>query len=127
MRSSARRTACSSLPATRCKCFVSVFEASRANSYTRRSLAYRAGVTTGIVAPQTRGFLAGLNTAFSTGARHKLEMGALVQEAGAVHVAIHPIGSPSVSTQIAALRHLLLGETSGDVKEWFKKIKRVRP
>ncbi|KAM5543998.1 hypothetical protein V8D89_002615 [Ganoderma adspersum] len=87
-------------------------------------LAYRAGVTTGIVAPQTRGFLAGLNTAFSTGARHKLEKGALVQEAGAVHVAIHPVGSPSVSTQIAALRHLLLGETSGDVKEWFGKIKK---
>ncbi|KAI1784439.1 composite domain of metallo-dependent hydrolase [Ganoderma leucocontextum] len=87
-------------------------------------LAYRAGVTTGIVAPQTHGFLAGLNTAFSTAARHKLEKGALVQEAGAVHVAIHPVGSPSVSTQIAALRHLLLGETTGDVKEWFGKIKR---
>ena len=83
-------------------------------------------MTTGIVAPQTRGFLAGLNTAFSTGARHKLEKGALVQEIGAVHVAIHPVGSPSVSTQIAALRHLLLGETSGDVKEWYSKIRRVR-
>ena len=83
-------------------------------------------MTTGIVAPQTRGFLAGLSTAFSTGTRHKLEKGALVQEAGAVHVAIHPVGSPSVSTQIAALRHLLLGETSGDVKVWFGKIKKVR-
>ncbi|EJF61654.1 composite domain of metallo-dependent hydrolase [Dichomitus squalens LYAD-421 SS1] len=86
-------------------------------------LAYRAGVTSGIVAPQTRGFLAGLNTAFSTGARHKLEKGALVQESGGVHVAIHPVGSPSVSTQIAALRHLLLSETNGDIKQWFGKIK----
>ncbi|KAI0748925.1 composite domain of metallo-dependent hydrolase [Fomes fomentarius] len=86
-------------------------------------LAYRSGVTTGIVAPQTSGFLAGLNTAFSTGARHKLTEGALVQEAGAVHVAIHQVGSPSVSTQIAALRNLLLGETRGDVKEWFGRIK----
>ena len=90
-------------------------------------LAYRSGVTTGIVAPQTSGFLAGLNTAFSTGARHKLVQGALVQDAGAVHAAIHQVGSPSVSTQIAALRNLLLGETRGDVKEWFGKIKAVRP
>ena len=96
------------------------------NSRSTRRLAYRAGVTTGIVAPQTRGFLAGLNTAFSTGARHKLEKGALVQEIGAVHVAVHPVGSPSVSTQIAALRHLLLGESSGDVKEWFRRIGKVR-
>ncbi|RPD56489.1 composite domain of metallo-dependent hydrolase [Lentinus tigrinus ALCF2SS1-7] len=86
-------------------------------------LAYRSGVTAGIVAPQTRGFLAGLNTAFSTGASHRLEDGALLQEAGAVHVAIHRVGSPSVSTQIAALRRLLLGETTGDVKVWFDKIK----
>ena len=82
-------------------------------------------MTTGIVAPQSGGFLAGLNTAFSTGAGHKLARGALVQDAGAVHVAIHQVGSPSVSTQIAALRHLLLGETTGDVKEWFGKIKTV--
>ena len=81
-------------------------------------LAYRSGVTTGIVAPQSRGFLAGLNTAFSTGARHKLAEGAVVWDAGAVHVAIHQVGSPSVSTQIAALRSLLLGETRGDVKVW---------
>ena len=90
------------------------------------SLAYRSGVTAGIVALQTRGFLAGLNAAFSTGAGHKLEDGALLQEAGAVHVAIHRVGSPSVSTQIAALRRLLLGETTGDVKVWFDKIRAVR-
>lgn len=83
-------------------------------------------MTTGIVAPQSSGFLAGLNTAFSTGARHKLAEGAVVYEAGAVHVAIHPGGSQSVSTQIAALRALLLGETSGDLQTWFSKIKLVR-
>ncbi|KAI0746218.1 composite domain of metallo-dependent hydrolase [Daedaleopsis nitida] len=86
-------------------------------------LAYRSGVTTGIVAPQSSGFLAGLNTAFSTGARHKLAEGAIVYEAGAVHIAIHQVGSPSVSTQIAALRALLLGEASGDLQAWFGKIK----
>ena len=49
-----------------------------------------------------------------------------MEETGAVHVRVHPVGSPSVSTQIAALRHLLLGKTTGDVKEWFGKIRRVR-
>ncbi|RDX49485.1 composite domain of metallo-dependent hydrolase [Lentinus brumalis] len=86
-------------------------------------LAYRSGVTAGVVAPQTGGFLAGLNAAFLTGARHKLEDGAIIQETGAVHVAVHPVGSPSVSTQIAALRHLLLGKTAGDVEVWFERVK----
>ncbi|KAI0361764.1 carbohydrate esterase family 9 protein [Trametes cingulata] len=86
-------------------------------------LAYRSGVTTGIVAPQSAGFLAGLNTAFSTVARHKLEKGALVQEIGGLHVSIHPVGTPSVSTQIAALRRLLLGKTTGELKHWVDKIK----
>ncbi|KAM5543993.1 hypothetical protein V8D89_002610 [Ganoderma adspersum] len=84
-----------------------------------RRLAYRAGVTAGIAEPQARDFLAGLNIAFSTGARHKLEKGAFVQEAGAAHFEIHPVGYPSVSTQIAALRHLFLSETNGGVKEWL--------
>lgn len=89
-------------------------------------LAYHSGVTTGIVAPQSTGFLAGLSTAFSTVAHHKLEMGAIVQEIGALHVSIHPVGIPSVSTQIAALRRLLLGETTGELKYWLRKVKQVR-
>ncbi|KAI0666496.1 carbohydrate esterase family 9 protein [Trametes maxima] len=86
-------------------------------------LAYRSGVTTAIVAPKSFGFLAGLNVAFSTAGRHKLEEGALVQEASALHVSIHPTGVPSVSTQIAALRHLLLGETKGQLKYAIDKVK----
>ncbi|KAA1473973.1 carbohydrate esterase family 9 protein [Dentipellis sp. KUC8613] len=70
-------------------------------------LAYRAGVTKAITAPQHRRFFAGLATSFSTGARHKLEDGAVIQEVTALHVAISHFGSPSVSTQIAALRKLL--------------------
>ncbi|OSD06097.1 carbohydrate esterase family 9 protein [Trametes coccinea BRFM310] len=85
--------------------------------------AYRYGVTTGVVAPQGSGFLSGLNTAFSTAASHKLEDGALLQEVGGLHVSIHPKGKPSVSTQIAALRHILLGETTGELKHWVSKIK----
>ncbi|KAH9898533.1 carbohydrate esterase family 9 protein [Cubamyces lactineus] len=85
--------------------------------------AYRYGVTTGIVAPQGYGFLSGLNTAFSTAGRHKLEEGALIQEVGGLHVSIHPRGKPSVSTQIAALRRILLGPTTGDLRHWVNKIK----
>ncbi|RPD56487.1 composite domain of metallo-dependent hydrolase [Lentinus tigrinus ALCF2SS1-7] len=87
-------------------------------------LAYRSGVTTGIVAPNTGGFLVGLNTAFATGAKHKLDDGAIVQSAGAVHVSIHPAGTPSVSTQIAALRYLLLNQTEGEAGKWFEKIRK---
>ncbi|KAJ8494882.1 hypothetical protein ONZ51_g2001 [Trametes cubensis] len=85
--------------------------------------AYRYGVTTGIVAPQGYGFLAGLNTAFSTAGRHKLEEGALVQEVGGLHVSIHPRGKPSVSTQIAALRSILLGKTTGELGHWVNKVR----
>ncbi|KAL1938740.1 hypothetical protein VTO73DRAFT_11343 [Trametes versicolor] len=78
-------------------------------------LAYRSGVTSGITAPQSTGFLAGLSAAFSTVSHHKLEDGALLQDVGALHVSISPVGVPSVSTQIAALRHLLLGKTKGEL------------
>jgi len=72
-------------------------------------LAYRAGVTTAISAPVAYGFLAGLSTAFSTGARHKLEAGAVVRPVTALHVHVGPGQGASVSTQIATLRRLLIG------------------
>ena len=62
---------------------------------------------------------------FSTGAAHKLQDGALVQTAGAVHVSIHPGATASVSTQVAALRHMLLGETRGEMNETFSRVKAV--
>jgi len=72
--------------------------------------AYQAGVTTGITAPRSRGFLSGFSTAFATGAGHKLEKGAVVQDVAALHVRIgHFSSSPGISTQIAGLRRLLLG------------------
>ncbi|KAI0643970.1 composite domain of metallo-dependent hydrolase [Trametes meyenii] len=91
---------------------------------TRNALvSYRAGVTTGIVAPLSRGFLSGVSTAFSLAAKHKLDDGAIVQETGAVHVAIHPRGAPSVSTQITALRRLLLRPSEGELGLWFDKVR----
>lgn len=69
-------------------------------------MAYRAGVTTGVVAPVSYGFLSGLSTAFSSGAKHKLEKGAVLQRVSALHIGIHYGRGPSVSSQIAALRAL---------------------
>ncbi|THH04772.1 hypothetical protein EW145_g5277 [Phellinidium pouzarii] len=86
-------------------------------------LAYRAGVTVGVAAPLQYGFLGGLSTAFGLGAAHKMESGALVQEVAAVHVAIgHSGSSASVSTQVAALRRLLLDGGKGDVGSYFKNV-----
>ncbi|KAI0074162.1 carbohydrate esterase family 9 protein [Panus rudis PR-1116 ss-1] len=85
-------------------------------------LAYRAGVTTAVTAPKTSAFLSGLGVAFSTGAEHKLKKGAVVKDIVAVHVGIHHLGVPSVSTQITALRNLLLGRATGELGNWFEKV-----
>lgn len=64
-------------------------------------LAYlRGGVTSGIVAPRSRGFLSGLGAAFSTSAMHKLEKGALLGDEVALHVRISASLPASVSTQV---------------------------
>ncbi|OAX43328.1 composite domain of metallo-dependent hydrolase [Rhizopogon vinicolor AM-OR11-026] len=87
-------------------------------------LAYRAGVTMGITAPSSSGLIAGLSTVFSTGAAHRLENGAVIQDVAALHVQIgHSNKGPSVSTQIAALRNMLLGdETSSRFSEVAKGV-----
>jgi hypothetical protein len=72
-----------------------------------------------------RGFLAGLGTAFSVSATNKLERGAVKQEVTALHIAIHAGSSVGVSTQIAALRRLLLDEQIGELGEWFTKVAKV--
>ncbi|KAI0074160.1 carbohydrate esterase family 9 protein [Panus rudis PR-1116 ss-1] len=89
-------------------------------------LAYRSGVTTGIVAPTHRHLFSGLSTTFSTGAPSKLTPGAIIQEVNAVHVSVRHFGkTPSVSMQIAALRRLLVGsprEVEGEVGRWFRSV-----
>lgn len=74
-------------------------------------LAYRGGVTAGVVAPSGE-FVQGVSTTFSLGAHHLLG-NATIESDVALHVAITMNGAQSVSTQIAALRHLLFG-TGGD-------------
>ena len=87
-------------------------------------LAYRFGVTTGITAPSSKGFLAGLSTAFNTGLPHRLAKGAVVQEIAALHVSIDS-SKPSVSTQISALRGLLQGEGKGELAARFEDVVKV--
>ncbi|KAG6832611.1 hypothetical protein H0H92_014447 [Tricholoma furcatifolium] len=89
-------------------------------------LAYRAGVTRAVVAPSSRGFLSGLSTIFSTGAAHKLAPGAVVQNVAALHVSVGD-SSVSVSTQIATLRRLLLGEGQGELAQRFSEVSEASP
>ena len=87
-------------------------------------LAYRFGVTTGVTAPSSRGFLAGLSTAFNTGQPHRLAKGAVIQDIAALHVSIGS-SKPSVSTQIAVLRNLLQGGGKGELAARFEDVVQV--
>ncbi|KAJ4472839.1 carbohydrate esterase family 9 protein [Lentinula edodes] len=85
-------------------------------------LAYRSGVTTAVTAPYSSGLLAGLSTAFNTGAAHKLIDGAIMQDEVALHVSLSLSSSVSVSTQIAMLRRLLSGGARGDLELQISKV-----
>ncbi|KAF5371160.1 hypothetical protein D9758_004120 [Tetrapyrgos nigripes] len=85
-------------------------------------LAYRSGVTSAITPPQSSGILAGLSAALSTGASNRLAQGAVLQEVSALHVGLTMGSSVSVSTQITALRKLLLGGTKGDLGSQIDKV-----
>ena len=90
-------------------------------------LAYRAGISSGIVAPaNSGGFLSGLSVKFSTSAHHKLELGAVIREVVALHVSIGNGAQVSTSTEIALLRRLLEGGGEGEVGYWFEQVKKVR-
>ena len=85
---------------------------------------YYGGVTTGITAPTSKGFLSGLSAAFGTGQLHRLAKGAIVQDIAALHVSIDS-STPSVSTQIFVLRNLLLGGGQGELAARFKDVVQV--
>lgn len=80
----------------------------------------------GITAPLHSAFFGGLSTAFSLGAAHKLEQGAVVQDVTALHVSINRGNNgPSVSTKVATLRKLLLGPHAAE-ELWLEEIFHVR-
>ncbi|KAG6903047.1 hypothetical protein C0995_007480 [Termitomyces sp. Mi166 len=85
-------------------------------------LAFRAGVTSAITAPTHKNFFSGLGVSFSLGATHGLEDGAVIQDVTGLHVTVRHFSKPSVSTQIAALRRLLLGQHDSAVGYWFNKV-----
>ncbi|KAF9782828.1 carbohydrate esterase family 9 protein [Thelephora terrestris] len=88
-------------------------------------LAYRAGITSGIVPPtNSGGFLSGLSVKFSTSALHKLGPGAVIRDVVALHISIGKGAQVSTSTQIALLRRLLDGDVKGEVGHWFKHVRR---
>ena len=62
----------------------------------------------GVTYPSHQGFYSGLGTTFYLAATHKLEQGAVIQEVTGVHVSVRHFLKLSISTQIAALRKLLL-------------------
>ena len=91
------------------------------SSYSYR-IAYRAGVTSAISSPKHRMFLGGLSAAFSLGSSNRLTTGAIIKPVAALHVSIvDNVETPSIGTQIAALRSLLLGHGGGDVGAYFNK------
>lgn len=73
------------------------------------------------------GFVSGAGALFSLESEHRLSYGAVVKEGG-VHVSIGH-GSTSISTQVAALRRLLLGaaenEGSDEASTWFQNVVNV--
>ncbi|KIM54979.1 hypothetical protein SCLCIDRAFT_135619 [Scleroderma citrinum Foug A] len=94
-------------------------------------LAYRAGVTSSITAPiitesgdsSNVGFLQGVSTFFSLGAKHKLEHGAIIEPDVALHVSIlHRSTGTSVSAQIATLRSLLLNQDDSPRGKKFRAV-----
>ncbi|KAG5220249.1 carbohydrate esterase family protein [Salix suchowensis] len=67
------------------------------------------------------GFFSGLGTAFSLSAKHKLEQGSIVKEVTGFHIAVrHNSKGPSISTQIALLRRLLLAPVDGALGHHFR-------
>ncbi|KAG0708992.1 hypothetical protein DFH29DRAFT_821582 [Suillus ampliporus] len=84
-------------------------------------LAYRGGVTTAITAP-SGAFLQGVSTAFSPGAAHAQVENASIVDEVAFHVAVSMSSKVGVSTQVAALRNILLfGEGPDEVLESVRK------
>ncbi|KAG6328372.1 hypothetical protein ID866_10717 [Astraeus odoratus] len=76
-------------------------------------LAYRGGVTAGVVAP-LGSFVQGVSTVFSLGAASVL-YNATIAENVALHMKISTNSAQSVSSQIAALRNMLFGKDGDEI------------
>lgn len=83
-------------------------------------LAYRGGVTSGVVAPEGD-FIQGVSTAFSLGATDVLH-NATIENDVALHVKITRSSAQSVSSQIAVLRDLLFGNDRGTIVQRVRDV-----
>ncbi|KAK4684354.1 hypothetical protein P7C73_g5825, partial [Tremellales sp. Uapishka_1] len=86
-------------------------------------LAYRSGVTTGVAYPISASLIGGLSYSFSTSSPHPLAPDAILNPAAALHLGFED-AKYSISTKIAILRRLLLGE-SGAKTELTRAFKDV--
>jgi hypothetical protein len=90
-----------------------------------KSLAHRAGVTTGVAFPisSSSSLLYGLSYAFTLAAPHALAPNAILNPAAALHMSL-TAGKLSISTKIAALRRLLQGqvEEKSELTALFNKV-----
>jgi len=82
-------------------------------------------VTTAVTAPAHQVFAGGLGVAFSLGASNKIEKSAVIQDVTGLHVSIRHFERPSVSSQVASLRRLLLGPPAGAIGIHFQRVKEV--
>ncbi|KAM0792660.1 hypothetical protein ACM66B_002440 [Microbotryomycetes sp. NB124-2] len=80
-------------------------------------IAHQMGLTKAITAPMGNGFFRGVSVAFRTGSSNVLERGSVLSDRAGLHVTIgHYKGTqtPSISTEIAELRRLLLAGLERD-------------
>ncbi len=63
-----------------------------------------------------------MSVAFSTGAVSGLAKGAIIQDVAALHFTMAHGMRASVSTQIAALRRILLEPGNGELGHWSRKV-----
>lgn len=82
-------------------------------------------MTSAVTAPVHQAFIGGLGVFFSLGALNKMEKNAVIQDIAGLHVSIGHFSSPSVSSQIATLRRLLLEPSTGTMGTFFHKVKQV--
>lgn len=82
-------------------------------------------MTTAVTAPVHKVFAGGLGVAFSLGASKNMEKNAVIQDVTGLHVSIRHFKRPSVSSQIASLRRLLLGPSAGAIGIYFQRVKEV--
>lgn len=79
----------------------------------------------GVTYPSHQKFYSGLGTVLSLGVTHKVDKGAIIREVTGVHVSVRHFSKISISTQITALRKLLLDPQENSAGDWFKRVTAV--